>query len=82
MQDPGEMKNIYNDPNYSEVQAELHRQLEELRAQYNDNDTLNQHFIDEYNEKVKANPRIEYWKLSSADLQRLFSTPAENNKEN
>jgi arylsulfatase A-like enzyme len=62
--DPLEMNNVYNDPAYAEIQQELHHQLEELRTQYNDNDSLNQHFIDEYNEKVKKNPRIEYWKPS------------------
>ncbi len=60
--DPMEMKNVYNDPAYDEIKTELHRQLEELRIKYNDSDSLNQHFIDEYNEKVKANPMIEYWK--------------------
>jgi arylsulfatase A-like enzyme len=60
--DPMEMKNIYNDPNYEDIRAELHQQLEALREKFNDSDALNHHFIDEYNEKVKQNPRIEYWK--------------------
>ena len=74
--DPMEMKNVYKDPAYLNVKAELHQQLEELREKYKDNDSLNQHFIDEYNEKVKKNPRIEYWKLSSKDMQKLFTQPA------
>ncbi|WP_319482283.1 sulfatase [uncultured Draconibacterium sp.] len=60
--DPMEMNNIYDDPAYADVQAQLHIQLEELRKKYGDNDELNQKFIDEYKDKVKANPRIEYWK--------------------
>ena len=60
--DPMEMKNVYNDPNYEDIRADLHQQLEGLREKYNDSDTLNHHFIEEYNEKVKQNPRIEYWK--------------------
>lgn len=60
--DPSEMKNVYNDPAYSEVKKELHKQLEDLRKQYKDNDSLDQQFIEEYKEKVKKNPRIEYWK--------------------
>ncbi|MFV0267865.1 MAG: sulfatase/phosphatase domain-containing protein [Draconibacterium sp.] len=60
--DPLEMKNVYNDPAYDSVKETLHKELEELRTQYEDSDSLNQHFIDEYKEKVKKNPRIEYWK--------------------
>jgi len=70
-----EIKNVYNDQAYAEVKAELHQQLEELRKKYKDNNSLNQHFIDEYNEKVKKNPRIEYWKLSPKDMQYLFTHP-------
>jgi len=73
--DPQEMKNIYGDPDYADVQADLHKQLEELRVKYQDNDSLNQQFIEEYNEKVKKNPRIEYWKMRPEDLQKLFSAP-------
>ena len=61
--DPNEMHDVYNDPAYAEAQADLHKQLEELRAKYEDSDELNQKFIEEYNEKVKKNPGIEYWKL-------------------
>lgn len=76
--DPQEMKNIYGDPAYADVQADLHKQLEELRVKYQDNDSLNQKFIEEYNEKVKKNPRIEYWKMRPEELQKLFSAqPAE-----
>ncbi len=73
--DPMEMKNVYKDPAYADIKAELHQQLEELREKYKDNDSLNQQFIDEYNEKVKMNPRIEYWKLSPKDMQKLFTQP-------
>ena len=74
--DPHEMKNIYNDPSYAEVQKDLHNQLDQLRKQYGDSDSLSKKFIDEYNEKVKKNPRIEYWKLSAKDMQKLFTQPA------
>lgn len=74
--DPKEMHNVYGDPAYADIQAELHEKLEELRTKYGDSDELNQKFIDEYNEKVKENPRIEYWKMSREDMQRMFSRPA------
>ena len=78
--DPQEMKNIYGDPAYADVQADLHNQLEELRVKYQDNDSLNQKFIEEYNEKVKKNPRIEYWKMRPEDLQKMFSSPTPADK--
>ncbi len=71
--DPHEMKNVYGDPAYAEVQENLHQQLDGLREKYGDSDELNQKFLDEYNEKVKQNPGIEYWKLSREDLQKLFN---------
>ncbi|WP_346860899.1 sulfatase [uncultured Draconibacterium sp.] len=74
--DPNEMVNIYDDPAYTDVQADLHKQLEELRVQYGDTDELNQKFIEEYNEKVKKNPGIEYWKLTPDQLQKLFAPQA------
>ena len=76
-EDPDEMHSVYGDLAYAEVQADLHKRLEKLRAQYGDSDQLNQQYIEEYNEKVKKNPRIEYWKLSAEDMQRLFRQPAE-----
>ena len=74
-EDPHEMKNLYGDPAYAKVQADLYRQLEELRAKYHDSDEQNQKFIDEYNEKVKENPRIEYWKFSAPAIQAPRPVP-------
>ncbi len=70
--DPMEIENVYKDPAYSDVKEDLHHQLEELRKLYDDNDSLNQHFIEEYKEKVEKNPMIEYWKLSPEDMQKLY----------
>ncbi|WP_035141362.1 sulfatase family protein [Flavobacterium daejeonense] len=61
--DPNELQNVYGKPEYANVQKKLHKELEMLRIKYKDNDNLNQKFINEYNEKVKKNPHIEYWKL-------------------
>ncbi|MFW5759950.1 MAG: sulfatase [Cyclobacteriaceae bacterium] len=48
--DPRELNNVYNDPNYEEIKTRLHQQLEDLRVQYNDSDSLNQHYINLYKE--------------------------------
>ena len=34
--DPGELNNRYNDPDYADVQARLHQQLQQLRQNYGD----------------------------------------------
>lgn len=46
--DPHEMKNIYNDPAYAEVQKELHEKLDETRKYYNDNDENDQKYLKAY----------------------------------
>lgn len=51
--DPDEMKSVYNDPAYADVQKMLHLKLEELRAKYGDSDELTQQFLDRYLESRK-----------------------------
>ena len=43
---PHEMHSVYNDPAYSEVQAGLHKQLDELREKYKDKPGLMETFPD------------------------------------
>ena len=45
LEDPQELYNVYNNPKYETIQQRLHKRLEELRTQYQDNDSLNQRFI-------------------------------------
>ena len=49
------MKNIYNNPEYKDVQAELHKRLEELREYYGDSDELNDRYLNEYLEHIAGN---------------------------
>ena len=46
MNDPQEMKNVYNQPEYTSVQEELHIKLDKLRKQYGDSDELTQQFLE------------------------------------
>ncbi|WP_297087746.1 sulfatase [uncultured Draconibacterium sp.] len=46
--DPSEMKNIYNDPAYAQVQKDLHTKLQELRSYYGDSDENDQRFLKAY----------------------------------
>ncbi|MFC2129396.1 sulfatase [Bacteroidota bacterium] len=48
--DPMEMKNVYNDPEYAEVVEDLHKRLDDMRAKYDDSDELDQQFIEKYRE--------------------------------
>jgi arylsulfatase A-like enzyme len=51
--DPHEMKSVYNDPAYAEVQADMHRRLTELRAKYGDSDQNDQRYLNAYLDAVK-----------------------------
>ncbi len=51
--DPMEMRNAYNDPTYTSVKNELHRQLDKLRVEYGHSDENNQKFIDLYLQAMK-----------------------------
>jgi arylsulfatase A-like enzyme len=46
--DPSEMNNIYDDPAYALVKADLHQKLSDLRSAYGDSDSLDQKFINAY----------------------------------
>jgi len=46
--DPNEMKSVYNDPAYAEVQQEMHKKLVDLRSYYGDSDENDQKFLQAY----------------------------------
>ncbi|MDC3354932.1 DUF4976 domain-containing protein, partial [Flavobacteriaceae bacterium] len=46
--DPSEMNNLYDNPDYTDVQERLHLRLSELREQYGDSDSLDQMHIERY----------------------------------
>jgi arylsulfatase A-like enzyme len=49
--DPMEMKNVYDDPAYTQVREMMHKRLDELREYYGDSDELNQEYINAYLER-------------------------------
>ncbi len=51
--DPKEMKNVYNDPKYTTVKANLHKQLKKLMFKYGDSDSLSQTFITKFSKYKK-----------------------------
>jgi arylsulfatase A-like enzyme len=46
--DPTEMNNIYDDPEYADVQKMMHQKLTELRAYYGDSDENDQKYLKAY----------------------------------
>uniref|UniRef100_UPI004047C445 sulfatase family protein n=1 Tax=Mariniflexile sp. TaxID=1979402 RepID=UPI004047C445 len=52
--DPSEMKNVYNDPSYTSVKENMHKQLEAMRVKYGDSDELNKTNLANYL-KAKGN---------------------------
>ena len=48
--DPQEMKNVYDDPEYADVVTELHEKLADLRVKYNDSVELDMKYIEMYNQ--------------------------------
>ena len=56
IQDPQELRNVYDDPTYAPVVAELHRKLEELRKQYGDSAEISQGYLDTYLDRLEKNP--------------------------
>ncbi len=52
IKDPLEMNNVYDDPVYAEIRAELILRLENLRKKYKDSKELDQFYIDKYIERA------------------------------
>ena len=50
--DPGEMNNLYNDPDYEGVIGELQAKLEELRSKYGDSSELDRKYISIYENRL------------------------------
>jgi arylsulfatase A-like enzyme len=48
--DKNEMKNVYNDPKYAKIKAELHKKLAALRVKYKDSEALDKKYIEKYKE--------------------------------
>jgi len=49
--DPLELKNVYDDPAYAEIRADLHKRLDDLRVKYQDSTELSDSFIQRYMER-------------------------------
>ncbi len=50
--DPMELKNVYNDPEYSAIKDDLHRRLEKIMKQYGDSEELAKSLIPAFSEQL------------------------------
>ncbi|MEM1124466.1 MAG: sulfatase/phosphatase domain-containing protein, partial [Bacteroidota bacterium] len=57
--DKNEMRNVYHEPEYAEVVADLKEKLATMRVKYKDSKELDQRYIDKYTEIMKGN---QWWK--------------------
>jgi arylsulfatase A-like enzyme len=46
--DPHELKNVYDDPEYAEIREKLHKDLEALREKYGDSSEISQELLERY----------------------------------
>lgn len=47
-EDPSEMHNLYDNPDYKKVQDNMHQQLVNIREKYDDNEALNKQHVERY----------------------------------
>jgi arylsulfatase A-like enzyme len=55
--DPKEMKNVYDDPDYTEVQELMHKRLIEMREKYGDSKENDEAFLEAYLESMNKRNR-------------------------
>jgi arylsulfatase A-like enzyme len=58
IKDPQELKNVYDDPAYAQIKADLHRKLDGLREKYGDSKELSQSYIDRYLDRLEQNQQF------------------------
>jgi arylsulfatase A-like enzyme len=68
VKDPQEMKNVYNDPAYAEIRADLHKRLDDLRTKYKDNSQLSQGYIDKLLEDATEG---KVWGITKQRVEEL-----------
>ncbi len=52
--DPEELNNIYEDPDYADIKADMHQKLEDLRNKYGDSKELQEKYLKEYLEHMET----------------------------
>jgi arylsulfatase A-like enzyme len=69
LKDPNELKNVYDDPAYTEIRKDLHARLEQLREKYGDSSELSQSFIDRYLDDIT---KRRAWNANQQTIKEIF----------
>jgi len=70
VKDPQELKNVYDDPAYAAIRADLHQRLEDLRIKYKDNSELSQGYIDKLMEDATEG---KVWGINNKQVEEIKS---------
>jgi len=70
VKDPQELKNVYDDPAYAAIRADLHQRLEDLRIKYKDNSELSQGYIDKLIEDATEG---KVWGINNKQVEEIKS---------
>lgn len=65
-EDPNELVDVYNNPEYSSVRDSMHIELKKLMAKYKDSDSLAMKFV----QKTIDHPPFMYWLMSGDSLRK------------
>jgi arylsulfatase A-like enzyme len=76
--DPMELKNVYDDPAYAEIRAELHQKLDELRTKYKDSEEVSQGYIDQYWEDMGEDRVFGIYKKGIKEIEARGKEIEEN----
>lgn len=76
--DPMELKNVYDDPAYAEIRAELHQKLDELRTKYKDSEEVSQGYIDQYWEDMGEDRLFGIYKKGIKEIEARGKEIEEN----
>lgn len=68
--DPNEMNNIYEDPDYADVRADMHKKLDQIREKYGDSKKLDQLYIREYEEFLQTEQGKFLMNLYRSEFQK------------
>ncbi len=61
--DPSEMKNMYNNPEYKQVQADMLQKLKDARAKYGDSDENDKKYLDIYLNQSKKHKSDKHYQF-------------------
>lgn len=73
--DPYEMRNVYGDPKYADIQKELHERLESLRLKYGDSKELSQQYINTYLDDIEAKG---VWAVNQEKVKEILKNRKHN----